>query len=100
MITLPRRPQWHDDAACRDVPTEVMFPREHARYADAVAICQPCPVRQTCLESNLHEAYGVWGGTTARERRELRMGRRSLSSATPPHPAASRFPHTPAAVAS
>jgi hypothetical protein len=36
----------------------------------AQAICNLCPVRMYCLEWGLtrHEEFGVWGGTTPRQR--------------------------------
>ena len=45
---------------------------EPEQIAQAKAICCTCPVRQRCLDVNLHEQYGVWGGTTESERRILR----------------------------
>jgi WhiB family redox-sensing transcriptional regulator len=42
----------------------------------AKAICAGCQVRADCLEAGLEEKYGVWGGTSARERARLRkLGR-------------------------
>lgn len=39
----------------------------------AKAICRPCPVRRECREWALdNENWGVWGGTTAYERRKIR----------------------------
>lgn len=35
----------------------------------AKAVCARCPVRRECLEANLHDAWGIWGGTTPLERR-------------------------------
>lgn len=46
--------------------------------ARALAICRSCPVRQTCLETNLHEPFGIWGGLTERQRAELRHGARPI----------------------
>lgn len=34
--------------------------------------CVPCPVRKECLAEGLHERFGIWGGTTPKERRALR----------------------------
>jgi hypothetical protein len=40
---------------------------------EAKAVCQTCPVIQKCLDYALsaHEAEGVWGGKTAKERELL-----------------------------
>lgn len=44
------------------------------------AVCAECPVREQCLEYALdlpeRETMGVWGGTSERERRKIRMTRR------------------------
>jgi hypothetical protein len=42
------------------------------RVADAKSLCDPCPVRQGCLQWALdHLPQGIWGGTTEGERHEL-----------------------------
>lgn len=42
-------------------------------------ICAECPVKEQCLEYALdlpeRETMGVWGGTSERERRKIRMFR-------------------------
>lgn len=32
------------------------------------AICDRCPVRDVCLERNMYEEYGIYGGTTGYQR--------------------------------
>lgn len=65
---------WMSRAACAGA-TDVFFSEGEGRtVAKAKAICATCPVRQRCLDENLHEVYGVWGGTSPRERRRLRRG--------------------------
>ncbi|MFO7701064.1 MAG: WhiB family transcriptional regulator, partial [Acidimicrobiia bacterium] len=41
--------------------------------AIALAVCAACPVRVECLGHALatNERFGVWGGTTEKERRSL-----------------------------
>jgi WhiB family redox-sensing transcriptional regulator len=43
------------------------------REARAKAICQVCPVRQPCADYaiDIREPFGIWGGLTEIERREL-----------------------------
>lgn len=58
---------------CQEDP-ELMFsvdPRDEAR---AKRVCASCPVREACRSYALEtgQDYGVWGGTTADERRALR----------------------------
>jgi len=48
----------------------------------AVAICEACPVRDTCLDVALatREQYGVWGGKGPSERRRIaRAGRLGIA---------------------
>lgn len=73
------RPDWHRHAACQG-----RDPRwwDGGRYGEwARAVCQQCPVSTECLTDVLNwetrsgtradSAYGVAGGMTAPERREL-----------------------------
>lgn len=70
----PERPDWHDQAACRDTPTAVFFDPEHT--LEALAICDRCPVRRQCAEAGRHEE-GIWGGLLDRSTRgRTRPGRR------------------------
>ena len=39
-------------------------------------ICSSCPLKASCLEyATFAEEFGVWGGTTAGERKKLRQGK-------------------------
>ncbi|MGO9657371.1 MAG: WhiB family transcriptional regulator [Acidimicrobiales bacterium] len=67
---------WTERAACRDAPGSDFFSdlyRSHkaAEIAAAKAICAKCPVRKQCLSAGLDEEFGIWGGLTAEERRQL-----------------------------
>lgn len=43
------------------------------QVADTKLLCTACPVRKRCLDYALeHEEFGLWGGTTPKERDELR----------------------------
>lgn len=68
---------WRDSAACRGVKKD-FYPasgknnlRVRAVVKVALAICKECPVRLNCLNWAIEnkEFYGIWGGTTERERR-------------------------------
>ena len=67
---------WQDHAACRDAPSWVMFPARGESLDPARAYCAACPVRAECLDWALTtgQTYGVWGGTSERERRRMRRG--------------------------
>jgi WhiB family redox-sensing transcriptional regulator len=71
---------WWDAARCRGTDAALFFPPEEdgEDVRDATAICSGCPVARECLEWALDtdEQFGVWGGTTPRERRRLKRLRR------------------------
>ena len=71
---------WQQSAACRGM-NAVDFYSPHSekrkarreREARARQVCTSCPVLETCAEFALRvrEPYGVWGGLSEGERREL-----------------------------
>ena len=70
---------WRCRAACRDADPELFFPVGTAGPAlaqaeEAKRVCRRCPVRADCLRWAVDSGQdaGVWGGTTAEERRVLR----------------------------
>lgn len=65
---------WRKDAACRGRPTWLFFPArgDHATLDKAKRICAACIVRPQCLDANLTQKDGIFGGTSDRARRELR----------------------------
>jgi WhiB family redox-sensing transcriptional regulator len=77
-----RRPAWEARAACRGMGSEVnFFPDRGESLEPARAICARCPVREPCLELALAPmegglVFGIWGGTSARERVRLRKAKR------------------------
>lgn len=80
MTTRP--PSWRDQAACRGVGPEVMFPSDGVGVVRAQQVCGSCPVRDACLAYALAkpEDHGVWGGTSERERRAMLRHRRSSAA--------------------
>lgn len=68
---------WTVDALCAQIDPEVWFPEKGcgpAASAKAKALCAQCPVQQPCLEAALErgEQYGIWGGTSEKDRRAMR----------------------------
>jgi len=61
--------------SCADLPDpDVMFPKVGGRPVppDIARMCANCPLRQPCLEYALREPVdGIWGGTTAKQRRRM-----------------------------
>jgi WhiB family redox-sensing transcriptional regulator len=74
---------WRQRGACRGLDPDVFYPLSDEEAGEAKAICAACPVREPCLEFALdtREAEGIWGGTTARERRRLLRQRRKVAAA-------------------
>lgn len=70
---------WRDQARCVGLPTHKFFP-EHLkenRFDDAVRICATCNVTDACLKlviglDDVDDKWGVFGGTTPRQRKEIR----------------------------
>jgi WhiB family redox-sensing transcriptional regulator len=62
------------EAACIGADPDLFFPGKGRNddCAEAKAICAGCPVRDECLEAGMSQDFGIWGGTTERERRRLR----------------------------
>lgn len=74
----PREGNWPAEAACRFFGPAVFFgpdsetPTERLRRETrAKQICAACPVTDPCLRYALGrgERFGIWGGTSERERR-------------------------------
>lgn len=73
---------WHDRARCAGEPTEIFYPGDHSGGGvspDVRWLCERCPVAAECLEEALSTPessdYGIWAGTTARERTRIRRAR-------------------------
>lgn len=62
-----------DDAACKGLDPELFYAESGTAIVRAKSLCHQCDVRERCLEWALkREEFGVWGGTTARERASIR----------------------------
>ncbi|HLU45788.1 MAG TPA: WhiB family transcriptional regulator [Natronosporangium sp.] len=66
-------PAWRTRGACQSVDPETFFPAPSEPVDAAMALCRTCPVQGACLAWALQagDLHGVWGGTTARERRAM-----------------------------
>lgn len=79
MASLSVVPSWHREATCRTLAYEVFFgsnekaPMSEPEITRARAVCSSCPVRRSCLETGLEEAWGIWGGLTKPERDRARV---------------------------
>ena len=62
--------------ACMGADSELFFSENIAEIKQAREICESCPLRAKCLDyATFAEEYGIWGGTTAGERKVLRAGK-------------------------
>jgi WhiB family transcriptional regulator, redox-sensing transcriptional regulator len=61
------------------VSKHIFFPERGEDERPAKRICGTCPVKGFCLEYALAagEKHGIWGGTSERQRRNLRRERRN-----------------------
>jgi WhiB family redox-sensing transcriptional regulator len=76
------RPAWMRRAACRGEDLRLFFPGRtgaaRTLLGEARAVCSTCPVVDACrdyaVDNLVH--HGVWGGTSERQRRQIRRDRR------------------------
>jgi WhiB family redox-sensing transcriptional regulator len=76
-----RDDSWQSQGECNGVDQSIMFPEQGQSNAPARKLCAGCVVRRQCLEHAIdhHEEYGIWGGTTPRERQAIRRNRRGVA---------------------
>lgn len=65
---------WQESAICRQVDPELFFPEkaQHEQARLAKKVCSTCPVKAECLQAGMFEEYGIWGGLSNVERRQIR----------------------------
>jgi WhiB family redox-sensing transcriptional regulator len=90
---------WRDLAACRDIVSadyDPFFADTTDLQAEAIAICETCPVRDACLTFAVRtgQQYGIWGGQPQQLVRQLialdRAGRPHGRRVPASHPQASK----------
>lgn len=77
---------WQPVALCRGNHSHLFFPpttserkeERERRELRAKAVCRVCPVQADCLRYAIEstEQYGIWGGYTETERRQLPIRKR------------------------
>ena len=84
------RPKWMADANCAGTSPDLFYAPlvsdggskyyPVALYAEAKKVCAGCTVKAECLEWGMEDIhYGVYGGLSPLERRNLRQPGRSAS---------------------
>lgn len=76
---------WRRHANCTDLDPALFFPEGQGGAAvpeAAKAACAACPVRTDCLDFALTNGIkaGYWGGTSQRQRRQIRSARRRAAA--------------------
>jgi len=68
---------WLDRANCRGIDPQLFYPDRGEPTRQAKEVCTGCEVREACLDYALAsgQKFGIWGGTSERERRALRSRR-------------------------
>jgi WhiB family redox-sensing transcriptional regulator len=80
---LPGTPAWRLRANCLGVDPELFFPQRGSSTREPKAVCAGCVVREDCLEFAVAngEKWGIWGGMSERQRRQVRRARNLAKSA-------------------
>jgi WhiB family redox-sensing transcriptional regulator len=76
-IYKPDEFNWHEQAACKDLPTDMFYYNDDERGEDklnkeiaALAVCKTCPVTKECLRDAIQrkDNHSIQGGTTPNQR--------------------------------
>jgi WhiB family transcriptional regulator, redox-sensing transcriptional regulator len=72
---------WSHHAVCAETDPDVFYPESGEPVTEAKRVCARCPVTTPCLNWALanNERYGVWGGTSERERRRMTRVRKAAA---------------------
>lgn len=65
---------WQLRGLCAETDPGAFFPEDGEPAGPAKRVCRSCPVRAECLDYALStgQEYGVWGGMSEQERRQLK----------------------------
>ncbi|WP_326565104.1 WhiB family transcriptional regulator [Amycolatopsis rhabdoformis] len=74
---------WRLDGRCAEIGPDLFFPEKGEDTTTARWVCAGCEVRLRCLEYAIQtrEEFGIWGGTTEREREQIRRLRNGQEAA-------------------
>ena len=66
-------PEWMGRGICASADPDFWFPPKGSTGVPAKLLCEGCPVMTECLQYALdnREPWGVWGGTSERDRRRM-----------------------------
>lgn len=74
---------WMREGLCAQTDPEAFFPDKGESPRPARAVCASCPVLARCRDYAVehYERFGIWGGTSPREREDIRRERRAAAAA-------------------
>jgi len=86
LALMALRQSWYERAACLEADADSFFPEKGGSSRPAKRVCAGCIVRTECLAYALDndERFGIWGGMSERERRQLKRGIRDSGTAVRP----------------
>jgi WhiB family redox-sensing transcriptional regulator len=72
-------PRSLEGARCAETDPEIFYPAKGGTTRPAKRVCGSCEIQPDCLDYALQtrEQYGIWGGASESERRQMLRGRRS-----------------------
>jgi len=73
LLGIGEERHWASLAACREADPVTFFPGPDGDASEALKYCNACAVVDQCLDYALsaRERYGVWGGTTEKQRKSM-----------------------------
>ena len=79
----PQDLDWQDDGLCKESDPEAFFPEKGGSTKQAKAVCRRCPITEKCLQYALEngERYGIWGGQSEHQRRQILKGLNDMAAA-------------------
>lgn len=74
---------WQESGVCAQTDPDEFFPEKGGSTKQAKRMCERCPVVAECLEYALavDERFGVYGGKSERERRDIKRARAEAAAA-------------------
>ena len=79
-----RVPWLFEEPACAEIGSDFWFPEkaeDSYEIRTAKKLCGSCTHKSECLEWGIsNEAFGIWGGLTAKERQRIRTMRKRKSA--------------------
>jgi hypothetical protein len=67
-----QRPSWELLGSCNGKDTRLWFSKRQQDILAATTWCEICPVRWKCLSENIDVPFGIFGGFTAPQRKQIR----------------------------